>query len=363
MNFIRENIVKIVTFIVILVAVIIVFSFVFKGKGTSKANTYAQMEENLKVAAEKYANKNTKILPKDEKEQSKINTDTLVNAEYIKELHSIEDENVKCSGYVLINKNEDNYKYVPYLKCGKYYETKTIADYIKSTETIATTDDGLYKYGEKYIYRGENPNNFLKIDEGIYRIIEIDEDELRIISTIAYKNRSVWDNRYNIEIDNYKGINDFSKSRLRDNLDLAYNSDFFSNIERSFFISHDICIGKKNINDESIDGSAECSKKYPNQRLSMIYVSDYMRASIDPNCTSSTSESCSNYNYIDGISSSLETVTAVADNTYQVYRIDSGMAGIIDASKGFSIYPVVYIDKNALYASGNGTEENPYTLR
>ena len=67
MNFIRENIVKIVTFIIILVVVIIVFSFVFKGVGSSKVNTYAQMEENLKVAAEKYANKNTKLLPKDEK--------------------------------------------------------------------------------------------------------------------------------------------------------------------------------------------------------------------------------------------------------------------------------------------------------
>ena len=79
MNFIRENIVKIVTFIVILVVMIIVFSFVFKGTGSSKANTYSQMEENLKVAAEKYANKNVKLLPKDEKEQSKINTDTLIN--------------------------------------------------------------------------------------------------------------------------------------------------------------------------------------------------------------------------------------------------------------------------------------------
>ena len=53
MNFIRENIVKIVTFIVILVVMIIVFSFVFKGTGSSKSNTYSQMEENLKVAAEK----------------------------------------------------------------------------------------------------------------------------------------------------------------------------------------------------------------------------------------------------------------------------------------------------------------------
>ena len=80
MNFIRENILKIVTFIVILVVIIIVFSFVFKGTGTSKTKTYAQMEENLKNAAQRYATKNTKVLPKSEKEQSKINSDNLVNA-------------------------------------------------------------------------------------------------------------------------------------------------------------------------------------------------------------------------------------------------------------------------------------------
>ena len=85
MNFIRENIVKIITFIVILIVVILICSFLFKGKGMSKASTYTQMEENLKVAAEKYANENTKILPKDEKEQTKVNTDTLINSKYIKE--------------------------------------------------------------------------------------------------------------------------------------------------------------------------------------------------------------------------------------------------------------------------------------
>ena len=110
------------------------------------------MEENLKNAAQRYATKNTKVLPKSEKEQSKINTDTLVNAEYIKELYSIDDENVKCSGYVLISKNGDSYTYIPHIKCGKYYETKTIADYIETNEQLATADDGLYKYGEKYIY-------------------------------------------------------------------------------------------------------------------------------------------------------------------------------------------------------------------
>lgn len=363
MNFIRENIVKIVIFIIILVVVIVIFSFVFKGVGSSKANTYARMEENLKTAAEKYANKNTKLLPKDEKEQSKINTDTLVNEKYIKELHSIEDENVKCSGYVLINKNGDDYKYVPYLKCGKYYETTSLIGYIKKNEAIVTSDDGLYQYNNKLIFRGENPNNFVKIDEGTYRIIEVEDDKIRLISVDKYNYRLNWDDRYNINEGKYVGINEFGKSRLKDYLKDAYNSDFFSDIERSFMVSYDLCIGKRNLDDESIDGVVECSNKYPDMKIGMLYASEYMRGSIDPNCTSISDLSCTNYNYFDSISSDFNTITAVADNTYQFYFVDGGVLDVKKASSSFNIYPVIYIDKNALYAGGNGTEENPYTIR
>jgi len=88
-----------------------------------------------------------------------------------------------------------------------------------------------------------------------------------------------------------------------------------------------------------------------------------MRASLDSNCTNATSESCSNYNYFENISSYLKTITAVADNTYQIYKINYGIADASNASTTVAVYPVVYIDKNTLYAAGDGTEENPYTVR
>ena len=88
-----------------------------------------------------------------------------------------------------------------------------------------------------------------------------------------------------------------------------------------------------------------------------------MRASLDSNCINTSSESCSNYNYFENISSYLKTITAVADNTYQIYKINYGTADVSNASTTVAIYPVVYIDKNALYAAGDGTEENPYTVR
>ena len=218
-----------------------------------------------------------------------------------------------------------------------------------------------YKYGEKYVYRGENPKNFLKMGEKLYRIIEITEDnELKLISTTKYQDSFVWDDRYNIEKDRNYGINDYAKSRLKEGLEEVYKSDYFTEGEKSIIIPHSICIGKRYLDDQSIDGKTECATVYPDQKVSLINVSEYMRASLDSNCTNATSESCSNYNYFENISSYLKTITAVADNTYQIYKINYGIADASNASTTVAVYPVVYIDKNTLYAAGDGTEENPY---
>ena len=88
-----------------------------------------------------------------------------------------------------------------------------------------------------------------------------------------------------------------------------------------------------------------------------------MRASIDQNCTASNKRECSNYNYLLKISSDFKTINAVSDNTYQIYSVSYGIVQVTNASNRFKIYPVIYLDKDVLYKSGNGTSETPYTLR
>ena len=128
-------------------------------------------------------------------------------------------------------------------------------------------------------------------------------------------------------------------------------------------IPHSICIGKKYLNDNSIDGSSECSNIIDNQYVSLMYVSEYMRASIDTHCMTSNNYVCSNYNYFNTINSSFRTITAVADNSYQVYIISSGKSNVVRASSTFSFYPIIYIDKLSLYSGGDGTIEHPYMVR
>ena len=369
MEFIRENIAKILIFIGVLIVSIIIFSLVFGREKISKESSYKTMEDNLVNVAIKYAKANPKLLPNKEEEMNKINLDTLINSKYINELSAIEDENIKCTGYVqLLYKNEKNL-YIPYLKCGKYYETKTIADYVISNNEIVTSGDGLYQYNDVYIFRGENPNNYIQIGNRLYRIMQVSENgEVKVISNKKINAYFVWDDRYNTSKDDKTGINDYSKSRLKELLNFIVNNNTyieddennnFSEQEIDKMIPHDICIGKRS----AIDSTYECQVIEKDQMLSLITVSDYARASIDTNCKSIFSKSCVNYNYLSQISDTFRTVTATTDNTYQIYYIDDGYAQLTRASNSFRTSIVMYIDNLSLYNDGEGTLEKPYTIR
>ena len=270
-----------------------------------------------------------------------------------------------------IRNNDNNYIYIPYLKCGKYYETKTIADYILSNTEIVTSGDGLYNIGNSFVYRGENPKNYLTIGDRLYRIIEINGQELKLISQKRLDKTFVWDDRYNTEKDDNIGINDYSKSRLKESLNAVINTNktdnndevFFSDLEKNKIIPHDICIGKRSMALSEISSSNECQKIEPNQKLSLITVSDYARASIDTNCKTIFDKSCMNYNYFTNINNILRTITALSDNSYQVFYINDGVAQPTRAASTFTTYIVVYINELSLYSKGDGSLENPYIIR
>ena len=362
MGFFRENILKFIIIFVIVIVMTVLFTYLFTGG--KKATTYSAMESNMKTAAIKYANKNSGMLPVDETKVLKINLDTLVNNKYLKEYTALEDKEQPCTGYVNVLKKDDNYSYKPYLKCGKYYETKSISEYILNNENIVTTDDGLYKYGETYVYRGENPKNYIMLSDKVFRIMEITKDgNLKIISDRRTDNEFVWDDRYNSEKKTTNGINDYSKSRLKDSLETFYKSEYFTNSDREKIVKHDLCVGKRALNDGSIDGSAECSVIEKDQHVGLIQVNEYSRASLSNKCVSALNPECQNYNYLEGDGKNIRTITGVKDNTYQIFFMSYGTLSAAYASTSFTIYPVVYLEEDTIYQGGNGTLEKPYIVR
>ena len=366
MKFLRENIVKILlVFGILIIAIVILIACSGKGTG-GKATSYAKMEENFKNDATRYLSKHKELLPKEEGKLVKVNMDTIYSEGQMKKMTAIDDSSVRCDGYVnvsfRVDKNEDKiYRAVPHIKCGDKYETEDLYVHILKNVDLVQEYDGLYKVGDEYIYRGENPNNYVKIGENLYRIVSIDSDGyIKLITTKASILNSVWDDRYNIDTGKYNGINDYYVSRIRTNLSEVFESDdYFTDSERSVFVKKDICVGKRSETNILINKTEECATTSDEDYLSLPLLYDYYIASIDPNCKNITDVACNNYNYLH-LLGSMYTMTGSKETSYLVYSIsETAEASRADRTRRVSI--ISYIS-NVSYTSGKGTLDNPYII-
>lgn len=396
MNFIRDNIIKILFGIIaIIILVVVVVACSHRPVSTSDDSGYLEMENKLQTAAIKFTNKNKTILPKVINNTKKLQISTLIENNYLPEFHAVEDRNVKCTGYVdIIKKYEDQeeYRFTPYIKCGKYYETKTIGEHIIENEPLVNNTQGLVQVEVKkedvqpkeegqeqekyysYYFKGEYPNNYIVLGERLYRIIEITEDgNLKVISTERTGGSYTWDNRFNTERQRYDGINEFDKSRIKQNLEFLYGNTneeageiYFSDLEKEYIIEHEFCVGKRSEGNTAINTASECSEK-ENMYVGLISIADYYRVSTSKYCDAVGKSECNNYNYLfsldPGRDITLLTLTGNSDNTYEVYMIYYGSLQTKKASVSKRLFPVIYLDKNIIYKSGDGSAKNPYYVR
>ena len=112
----------------------------------------------------------------------------------------------------------------------------------------------------------------------------------------------------------------------------------------------------------SINPERVCTNVLENQIVSLIDVVDYANASLDPECNSIDSMSCSNYNYLHDLNLRTWTLNAVANNTYEVYYLGSGIVRGQRANKYDSYNMVIYIDGNEKVI-GEGKATNPYIMK
>ncbi len=342
------------TFVGVLL-VLFIFLFVFMGIAGRKVGD-TQLLNTVENAAKRYYASNKDNLPKLEGETVKVSTDTLIAEKYLKSFDKIT-KNTSCSGEVKVTNNGGEYLYTPSLKCSEY-KTTTIASKIE--ESLVSSGDGLYKDGNKYYYRGEYVNNYIKIGPITYRIISIDNNGyIKIINPTLGKNSYLWDDRYNVEKNqNGLGVNIYEKSRLREELTDVYNSLDVNT--KKYIVKYDLCVGKRSsevINDE------ECLTKLKDY-VGAITAYEYVSASLDENCKNIYSGSCSNYNYLSKIfTKNTWTMTGVSSNTYEVIYASSSTLDVKKTSGSARIAALYNIDGNNIYVSGDGTEKNPYVIR
>ena len=261
----------------------------------------------------------------------------------------------------------------------------------------------------RYIYRGSNPNNYItfngetwriiaKETDGTYKIIRNETLEDRAFDEANHRsteNNTYCQNpRYGCGV--YAAVDgEFSSPSGSQtgtvtedsSIKIYLNEDYYVNnineTAKGQMTSHTFNIGAVEYLDESgveadsIEKNIAGEKKYQwTGNVGLANVSDILKASTNPLCTSATtsnsdSDACnSNYLLDKGTASSLYywTINAYSfesgGSSYQVWRgnVNSSFASLDSSRANYSSFaprPVVFL-KAETTLSGEGTQSNPY---
>ncbi|MBR4619287.1 MAG: hypothetical protein IKO49_08285 [Bacilli bacterium] len=375
-NFEFKDKMKKILLLIVLITVLLVIIFWLLSLRAGGKKSFSDVEKVMASAAKEYYSEHKSLLPSTNKATSEVSLQKLVNGNYMKEVSKYNSKASNCSGKVIVENNDDSYLYVAYLDCGNNYTTTELYREITKSSNVVTSDSGVYYMNNEYVYRGEKVNNFVKMDDNLWRIVKVDSNnDVVLISNDAYRNTRKWDDRYNSERKLNYGYNDYKISRIKEFLDEVYtlskkgdtskyNVLPFSKSTAKHLVGYKLCYGNSNFNQSLNNNTYECQKVIENTKIGLLTLSDYINASLDSTCVSPSSKSCQNYNYLSQLKRSWWLVTGNAANSYEVYEIDdSGRVNIINASGYASVRPVVHLSSKAMYKSGTGSEDNPYIIK
>lgn len=358
--------------VVIMIILLLILFIASLGGNKTKTYSYSEIETILEKAAKSYFEDHPDSLPQEEDYVVEVDASNLVAEGKMNDLSEYPTKDgIICTGSVKVEMEDDDYLYSPVLNCGDKYSTILLNTKILDNNEIVTTGDGLYVRGGEYIFRGENVNNYVQLDKSLWRIVKITaDDEIILINQDGAGYTVPWDDRYNEEKTYDAGINNYSVSRIKDYLDEIYSNpdadrkeEVLSKKDKTRLVEYNVCIGKKASSSEDRNNTDECSQTLKDQKIGLLTLSDYLYASVDPNCKSAETKSCKNYNYLT-INSNWWLVTGVNNNTYHVYKVRNNGIVTTDYASNYALArPVVRLNSSVLYKSGKGTSEKPYKVR
>jgi len=290
-------------------------------------------EDVVKDAAKLYISNNPNYYSELLKEdlEIRINTDNLVKTKLI-------NDNNNFKGYISVI--DDEFKFVKV--------DNMLINNISDKDYESNSNNEKEAYDIKYYYKGEDPKNYIKVNNKLYRIIGItNSNDFKLISTendVLEKWGLSGDINY-LKTDNvvtedgYKGI-------------------FYVGYVRSETKDVSSIIKNEKRNNTYTVGNPKYVGLY-----SYVNVSDIVNASSNCDYNSITNikkEKCASYL----INMLINSYTSNSLENNQVYKVNE--KGEIIPSKiesNINIKKVIYISGYSEYKGGNGTKENPYEIK
>lgn len=271
---------------------------------------------------------------------------------------------------------------------------------------IVETGDGLYKdlvENDRYVYKGTEPDNYIILDGVTYRIISVESDNT--IKVVAQYNIGcmAWDATGSRSASGYctstycnawgsststldffennvtvmsreTGGNTYSLPSIESSLNIYLNTDFLSGLStelKKIITPHTHNVGSlKNSSIQTLETDVSQENAYKwRGKISVINVTDYVKASTNTNCKSA-------YNYIKTSSCYQKSTTHnylyktyqwtlspySSGNSYYVWRITSdGHVTSTTTNYSSGVWPSFYL-KSDIVLTGDGTKEKPYCV-
>ena len=363
MDDLKKKGIKILIIFGIVVVVLIVGIFVSQAIFGSVL-PYDRVEEILASSAESYYKANEDKLPTVDGESVTVKHTKLTEEGYMKEITKYTKEEEECTAEVTVTKNGKNFIYTPVLTCGKNYKTEFLVDVIKDAKVQSQAGVHFNENTNEYVYKGEYVDNYVEYGGKTFRILKVTADnKIRMIQE-DLETGIIWDNRYNADVKNTVGINNFSLSRLKETLDNFYKDGKVLGEEyHDIVIPQSKCTEYQTVVDEEGNESQECKTyAFQNQNYTTLYAEEFVAASLDSTCSGITDRRCSNYNYLSRYDKPYWTMTADTATTYKAYKIDTNLDLVRTSSKS-GLKAVIELSEKTLFESGNGSTDKPYKIK
>lgn len=356
----------------------------------SKENLYQAQLRDIESVAKSFSMEHQELLDQNHINATYITLDALKLAGYmeVQEIYDPKSKN-EMKGCVKIEYNEPTHQYhynYEEIDCsnddtlkgyiitynnGLVKEEKNIVlsayekilvDYNNLISIVGGTTDGLYDIDDEYIFRGANPNNYVKLGTGgdSYRIISMNKKDKTIkLIKVTPESSAYSSTNSNSFIESSVSeylLNLITSGSAKDFVDKIVDGTKWKNGILDVNTSVDYNVLK------SIEGTSTLSNK-----MGLVQVSDYVISSLNNTCYNDMlSVDCKTNNYLATLFGSNNVWTMDGSTTGKVISIEDGVitSHTLNSTTDitYRIYPVMILKRSASITTGNGTSSSPYII-
>ena len=141
----------------------------------------------------------------------------------------------------------------------------SLADYITLGKNIAVSGSGLYQKDDKYVFIGNDVNNYLYYSGILWRIIEINDDSIKLIAE-DIQTSIFWGSDLNYS-------NSYIRKWLNLDTNAIYSGIFYQNLNNPelYLNKSDFCYGKV------LDARYNCEERQSDY-IGLLTINEYERA-------------------------------------------------------------------------------------